>query len=233
LETTEGGRYIFSAYANSVGAVLREPLKAFLSDVPCAALPVTGGLISQVKENLSFKIESSNILTIGRASATVLGEYRKGNKYISLATSTVEKLNILDVVTADAIVSKITSVYTDDGKSPHKGENSHFVLRGSHFDNLRVEGQLIQCQQVDSQFKPKEELGFGVKDTNDFYFSKTKNDGDCQQTIRIPQFGTIYLGQVKGYSSKVILTMLRVELGCPFEARAALATASTNGSIGL
>ena len=81
-------KYTYSTYANSVGALLHEPLKAFLSDAPSAALPVTGGLVSQTKENIRFNVASTDVIRVGRASSTVFGELQK-NQFISMASSTV------------------------------------------------------------------------------------------------------------------------------------------------
>ena len=86
-----------------------------MSDGPSASLPVTGGYNLQTKENINFR----EIIRVGRASATVLGEDR-GDHYITLATSTVEELNILDVITANAIVCRVTSVYPAAGTEKRK-----------------------------------------------------------------------------------------------------------------
>jgi hypothetical protein len=226
MRKTNGSRFIFSAYANSAGAAATEPLKAFFSDAPCAALPVTGGLISQVKENMEFRIGAARILSIGRATSTVLGESR-GGEHVSLATSTVEKLNILDVVTADAVVSRVTSVYPatwqNDDRDVHP---ARFYVAGSHFDNLKVDGRLIQGD-AESRFKPDD--GFAVNRNEagrEFLFSHP-----CRE-IFIPEFGTIHLGEVDIYSAKIILTMLRVELGCPVVATVTAGNTSTNGRDG-
>jgi hypothetical protein len=226
MSKSNGSRFIFSAYANSAGAVAHKPLKAFLSDAPCAALPVNGGLISQSKENIEFRIESARILSIGRASSTVLGEFRDDH-YVSMATSTVEKLNILDVVTADAVVSRVTSVYP--AKRPDENTDicpPRFYVAGSHFDNLKVDGKLIQGEG-ESRFKL--ENGFTITRSEagrEYLF------GNPCREIFIPQFGTIHLGEVDIYSAKIILTMLRVELGCPVVATVTGGNTSTNGRDG-
>jgi hypothetical protein len=224
---TNGSRFIFSAYANSAGAIAHQPLKAFLSDTPCAALPVTGGLISQARENIDFRIGSAQILRIGRASSTVLGEFRDDH-YVSLATSTVEKLNILDVVTADAVVSRVTSVYPANRQNDVDTDihPARFYVAGSHFDNLKIDGKVIQGD-AESRFNPED--GFAVTRNEagrEFLFTHP-----CRE-IFIPQFGTIHLGEVDIYSAKIILTMLRVELGCPVVATVTAGNTSTNGRDG-
>ena len=226
MRKTESNRFIFSSYANPLGAVLHKPVKTFLTDVPCAALPVTGGFISQAKEDIRFHIGSAEILRAGRATASVLGERREGH-YVSLATSTVEKLNILDVITADRVVCRVTSVYpfhdhpkrcTDLTLHPAK-----FYFAGSHFDNLRIDGKPIKCEME----APETEEGFMIKsaDSSRNYIFPASY---CE--THIPQLGSIYLGEKDAYGGKVILTMLRVELGCPNEGSLCVSSGSSNGS---
>jgi len=226
LRKTDSNRFIFSAYANPLGAVLHKPVKEFLTDVPCAALPVNGGFISQAKENISFHIGSAEILKAGRATASVLGERRDGH-YVSLATSTVEKLNILDVITADRVVCRVTSVYPfHDHPRRCQDEKLHpakFFFGGSHFENLRIDGKHIKCE-IET---PETEEGFMIKSAETsraYIFPATY----CE--THIPQFGSIYLGEKDAYGGKVILTMLRVELGCAHEGSATAGGGSTNGS---
>jgi hypothetical protein len=216
--------YVFSAYALSLGAVLHEPSKAFLSDAPSAATPPTGGLISQSKESLSLKIESHEIIRCGRAHATVLGEDR-GDHYLTMATCAVEKLNILDIITADAVVSRVTSVYPSPkkgGQDPARRQTT-FYLAGSHFENLKINGTPIPC---DIPKGSPHEIGFQIQTgTRE---RRSPFSGTCLH--QIPQFGNIYLGEVYVYSSKVILTMIRVEFGCPNSGTTSVATASSNGT---
>jgi hypothetical protein len=226
LRNPQHGRYIFSAYSNSVGATLHKPLKAFLSDAPCAALPITGGLISQVKEHIEFTVNSLAILRVGRASATVLGERRK-HHYVSLATSTVDKLNILDVITADAIVSRVTSVYpvvkTPEGGEAVQVREPRYYLAGSHFDNLKLDGKPIQYEREPSF---QSENGFSIQTT------EVRRSGlfiNPPHEISVAQFGSVHLGEVNIYGGKIILTMLRVELGCPSSGSVAVGQSSTNG----
>ena len=228
MRQEQSERYIFSAYATSLGALLHQPVKAFLSDVPCAAIPVTGGLISQSRDEVSFRVGAQEVLKAGRASATVLGELR-GNHYVTLATSTVEKLNILDVVTADLVVSRVTSMYPvrKSGEKRPEGESqsSQFCLAGSHFENLRIDGKLIEYD-VDPGLQSEE--GFSIR--------KLEVAHRClfgeRREHRVAQFGTVHLGEVDMYGAKVILTMLRVELGCPFAGAFAVGGSSSNGADG-
>ena len=219
--------YTYSTYAHSVGALLREPSKAFLSDAPSAALPPTGGMISQTKGNVLFSVASTEILRAGQATSTVSGELDNGY-FTSVATCTVEKLNIRDVITADVIVGKVTSLFPSTpaqkaGLDP-KLHPAKFSTEGSHLENLKINGKPYT-------FTPNSKYS----DVNGFLIPKADRIpteclfGEPAQEIHIPQFGTVYLGEVVIYGSKIILTMLRVELESPASGSTTVATASTNG----
>jgi hypothetical protein len=231
LQNTNDKRFIFSAYANTLSAVLQQPAKAFLSDAPSAATPTTGGLSSHSKENISLMIESHEVLRTGRVSTTVLAEQR-GNNYVTLATSTVENLNILDVITADAIVSRIVSVFPADGNRLERcGSDDHpalFHLARSRFENLKIDGKLRECK-LDRDFGSED--GFFVKECVVKPQRGSLFAEGCRE-FRIPHFGAIHAGQVDSYGGKVILTMLRVELGCPIVGTVSVCDASTNGGDG-
>lgn len=230
MQNTNAKPFIFSAYANTLSAVLQQPAKAFLSNAPSAAIPTTGGLSSHSKENISLRIESHEVLRAGRLSATVLAEQR-GNNYVTLTTSTVEDLNILDVITADVVVSRIVSVFPADGSRLERcGADDHkalFHLARSRFENLKIDGKLRECELDPNGFG--KEAGFFIKQCEERPVHGSLFTEGCRK-FPIPQFGTIQVGQVDAYSGKVILTMLRVELGCPIVGMVSVCDASTNGT---
>jgi hypothetical protein len=226
VKSANAKRFIFSAYANTVSAVLQQPAKAFLSDAPTAAIPITGGLSSHSKENISLRIESHEVLRAGRVSATVLAEQR-GDQYVTLATTTVERLNILDVITADAVVSRVTAVYPagDNRQANPKLHKARFYLIGSHIDSLKIAGD-PEDLEMKSPYASKD--GFLIDNSPELKHGSLFGQDSAGKTVS--QFGTIHFGDVDIYSAKVVLTMLRVELGCPFVGTVAVAAASTNGT---
>jgi len=220
--------FIYSAYAQSIGGVLSKPLTTFLTDGPSASLPVIGGLVAHEKEDVRFKIGSAEVLRVGRAAASVSGQ-TSTQGFLSVATATVEKLNILDVVTADRVVAKVTSLYS--------GRSSKFFISGSHFENLRIDGKPFECD-----YRCEETNSFdAVLSARELVVSRPwkckfsdcegKENDSCQ--IYVEQFGTIHLGEKIIYGDKVILSMIRIEFGCPYDGSVAVANASTNGKNGL
>jgi len=210
--------------------VAYEPSETFLTDGPSAALPVTGGSSCQTVENISFKVGGSEILSVGRATASVTGA-RRENHYVSVATSRIENLNILGIVTADVIVSRVTSVYPPPEsvrRRHHRDcDSSQFLVMGSHFDNLRINGQ-PQEYSID----PVEaEEGFMLKPTETTVGPISRAQPG---KIFVPELGTIHLGEKVTYGAKLILTMLRADLHHGHHrGHFPIATCCTNGSPGL
>ncbi len=228
LQKPDSHDFVYSAYAQSIGAILHKPLPAFLTDGPSAALPISGGLISRVQEDIHFNIGTSEIMRVKRASAKVSGE-RADGYYISLATATIERLNILDVVTADRVVAKVTSLFPVDPKEDlERGDSypSRFFISGSYFDNLKIDGKPYDCPREEKETPNGFRIKRGEASRGHIF------DESCR-AIPVEQFGIIYLGEIFKYGGKVILSMFRAELGCPDGGTVPGPTACTNGSKGL
>jgi hypothetical protein len=228
MRKTETSRFIYSAYANSISAVHTKPMAAFMTDAPSAALGVSGGLVSQTKENLTFNLGTAEIIRVGRASAKVLGERTDDGKqeyYISVATATVEKLNILDVVTADRVVAKVTSVFPVNQQYEAKDTSLHpakFSISGSHFDNFKINGEPYNCVLNDGEKEPS----FQVKNGE---LRQTYIFTEKHRQIYVEQFGMIHMGEKYMYGGRVILSMFRIDLGCPDGGCQTGPVACTNG----
>src|SRR5437660_698835 len=78
------------------------------------------------------------------AHSQVAGSYNaKTGNYDTLAAATVEGLNIVDIVTADRVVARLSSSHSERDEEPK------IVATGSHFVNLRVAGQAVEVK-IDS-----------------------------------------------------------------------------------
>ena len=62
---------------------------------------------------------------------------KKGRGFVTLATAAVEKLNVLEVVTADRVVAQISTEHPDYGGAPS------VTFLGTHFDNLQIAGHKV------------------------------------------------------------------------------------------
>lgn len=130
--------FYFQAHANSFGGFIEKPLPKYIPPQASASLPSVGGLATtrlgafNHDEILSC---SSSYAHVSGSDATVTGgDINEDGSWSIKATAVLENLNILEVVTADRVVSQITVDYPKDGGLPL------ISLAGSRFDNLRIGG---------------------------------------------------------------------------------------------
>ena len=71
--------------------------------------------------------------------------------FATLATSVVEGLNILDVVTADRVVAQISTVHPAYGT----GQVPEVTFLGTRFDNLRIAGHKVEVDRCLDILGPK------------------------------------------------------------------------------
>jgi hypothetical protein len=153
-------------------------------------------------------------------------------------------LNILGVITADLIVSRLTSVH-----SPREQEG-HIIAEDSRFEGLRIKGEdvkvilrhdlLVKCKTFDDL---KEGIASDKKSGKiaEIYNkvavcslvekieTKLKGVDAKRHLIEVPNFGKIFLAEIFAEPGTRTLTMLRLVLGSPHVADATAAETRTNG----
>jgi hypothetical protein len=85
-----------------------------------------------------FSLEGIASYESGYTRVAAARSLRHEGRYCTSATSVLEGLNILDVLTADRIVSQISTAHPIDGAVPEVS----FV--GSRFENLRIAGHKVE-----------------------------------------------------------------------------------------
>jgi hypothetical protein len=123
--------YSFRADANALGGFLDEPFEKIIPVLAPVSLPAVGGFATARSE--AFNLEQ--IVSCSSASTRVSGREHADGSISILVTATVERLNILEVLTAERIVSQL-SISLSSGKEPLK-----FSLVGSCFEGLRIAGR--------------------------------------------------------------------------------------------
>ena len=125
----------YHAEALAVEGHLRLPIKQPIERQAHAKVRETGGYESQ--ESKAFRVEG--LLSYTAATTQVSGheEDKHGRPWITLSTSVIEKLNVLNVITADRIVAQISTEHPRDGYVPT------VTFLGTQFDNLRIGGKPI------------------------------------------------------------------------------------------
>jgi hypothetical protein len=129
--------YLYTAHGYGFGGRIDRPFQHVLDVHAGASLPTEGGYEVSRREN--FRLNETISYT---AAHTVVAGSRndKEGSYTTLASSTIEGLNILDMVTADRIVARVAS------KQLITDEEPTITPIGSHFENLRIAGCPLEVE---------------------------------------------------------------------------------------
>ena len=128
----------YHAEATALEGELRLPLTQPIERQAFAKVHQDGGYLSQHSE--PFRVEG--IVSYGAAHTQVSGheEEKHGKPFVTLSTSVVEDLNILNVVTADRVVGQVSTEH------PRSGYVPKITFLGSQFVNLRIAGHLVEVE---------------------------------------------------------------------------------------
>jgi hypothetical protein len=134
-EVTERKHFYF-AEATALSGDLHLPLRQEIKPQAFAKLSEEGGYLAQRERE--YRLES--VLTYGSAYTQVTGnrDVKAGHGWGTVVTSVVEKLNLLDVVTADRVVAQISSEHPLEGYTPS------YTFLGTRFENLRIAGHEVK-----------------------------------------------------------------------------------------
>src|SRR5713101_6734725 len=131
--------YHYHANAHVLSGRLTRPIQHVIEVQAATSLPIIGGVGSTRVENFRFNEHVS--FKAGYSHVSGSEKEQKGEIiHTTMATAVVEGLNILDVVTADRIVARLSSSYSPDD------EESRILLIGSRFENLRVAGCRVEVE---------------------------------------------------------------------------------------
>jgi hypothetical protein len=124
--------YSIHADANALGGFLTEPFQRIIPTLAPVSLPAVGGFATARSE--AFNLEE--VISCSSAYTRVSGMEHQADGSISiLVTAVVEGLNLLEVVTAERIVTQISI------SIPKGGELARFSPSGSRFEGLRLAGR--------------------------------------------------------------------------------------------
>ena len=127
--------YIHIAHGYGFSARIDRPFEHLMDVHAGSTLPKTGGFEVSRAENFRMK----GIISYKAAYSVVGSSHNpKDDTYNTSATATIEELNILDMVTADRIVARVTSKQRLDEAEPT------ILAVGSRFENLRIAGCPVQ-----------------------------------------------------------------------------------------
>ena len=126
----------YGASASPIGGFLTHPFDHILQSDSSVTLGQAGGHATSRVE--SFAVDE--LMRSGAAYSQTTGSVDKATgNWTTLVTSVVENLNVLEVVTADRIVSRIALEH-DSGEDMYYPKVT-FV--GTQFENLRINGKAV------------------------------------------------------------------------------------------
>lgn len=135
----------FHAEATALHAQLQHPLIQEIKPQNFVRLPRGGGYLSEHARD--YRVE--NVVSYKSAHTHVAGHKspKPGHGWVTLTTSSIENFNVLEVVTAERVVSQIATEHPLEGHVPS------VTFLGTRFENLKVAG-------VDVKFTLNPELLF-------------------------------------------------------------------------
>lgn len=140
----------YYAEANVLSAELEQPLREEIKPRARVKLPKDGHYQFKQADHFRFEgilsYQSGYTQVAGHPSSKVAG-------FTTLATSVLEGLNVLDVITADRVVAQISTVHPAYGT----GQVPSVTFLGTRFDNLRIGGHKVEVERSLDILGPRNE----------------------------------------------------------------------------
>jgi hypothetical protein len=246
--------FLYNAHGHALSGHIQRPFDQLIEVQAGASLPTIGGHGKSRVDNYQLQ----QFVSFKSAYSHVSGSQNKNDgSYTTLVSATIEGLNVLDFVTADRVVARISSHHTLQDDEPS------IITLGSKFENLRIAGCPVEVE-LDHEFFLRMDTFEAVRkelDSNSV-FRKIAEDpfqtGHSQKlsnqpgavlctlvksmtttcpgvkrkghTFEVPQFGKIFVGEIMAQHSRRTLTMLRLELGSPVSGPMIMCQVQGNGT---
>ncbi|MCU1322793.1 MAG: hypothetical protein JWM43_2442 [Acidobacteriaceae bacterium] len=134
MDASTKRQFYYHSDASPLGGHITHPFEEVISTAASSSLAQAGGHVSSRLD--SYQLDP--IVSVTSAYSHISGVVNKSTgNWTTLTTSVVENLNLLEVVTADRIVSRLAVEHPLVGYTPKVS----FV--GVQFDNLRVAGHPV------------------------------------------------------------------------------------------
>ena len=235
--------FAFHADTYALNASFHRPVVCQIEALAATCLPIIGGHAQACATEYCVP----RLAHFKSAHSHVSGSMQDESTATTQAITTIASLNIMDVITADRIVARLTSEHNIDEPE------GHILAIGSTFENLRIAGYTFNIVL-------RHDLLLGSKTHADLAakIAGLKKDGRIASTkggvalcslvekietdfpgltekdkrkhiIQIPHLGTISFAELLSVEGMKTLTMLRFDLGSPDGGKGTVANASTNG----
>jgi hypothetical protein len=220
---------------------LVRPIKHVIEVQAGISLPFLGGHGRNSVEN--FAVE--HLVSFRRGYSHVSGSVGPNGHHTSNSTAVIEGLNILDMVTADRVVSRLSSDHDPDKRE------GQIVAVGSGFENLRIAGYDVKVEldhglliknknfaELSKNVATRKKSGTMAEQSNGVAICSLASSIDLKcpgvtvdgYVITVPQFGKIFVAEVISSEGTRSISMLRFQLGSPHEGQLIAAAGKTNGT---
>src|SRR6266581_2244255 len=232
----------FHAHGHALSGEFRHPLWSIIPAQASASLSTIGGIAMAKVDNFHFQ----DFVCFKSAHTHLSGKRRHDETFVTHASTVVKGLNILGIVKADRIVSRLTSIH-----SPKEPEG-HIIAEDSRFEGLKINGEdvkvilrhdlLVKCKTFDDVRKG---IASNTKSGRIVAIDQDRKVAICslvekietklsgvdlkRHVIEVKNFGKIFLAEIFAYPGTKTLTMLRLELGSPHVADVTVAETGGNG----
>jgi hypothetical protein len=126
--------HFYHADATALGGNIVRPFETLIDVQAPLSLPPVGGYAAVTADE--FQLEK--IISFKSAKTQVAGSRSKtSGGWTTLVTSSVDFLNVQDVLTADQLVAQIATEHPEDGYEPKVS------FLGTKFENLRIGGEPV------------------------------------------------------------------------------------------
>jgi hypothetical protein len=231
----------FHGEAHAFSARFHRPIHFPIEAQASVSLPTIGGHAQSRVENFV----GDHLVRFSAAHCHVSGSWMNKEVVTTHATATIEGLNILDFVTADRIVARLTSEHRVGDPE------GHFIALGSTFEGLKIAGHdvkvtlrhelFVNCRTLaalrEHLAKDKEPDKITDISTDRIALCSLAEDIDVKfpgltkrgHILKIEHFGELAIAEVFAAFGTRTLTMLRFKLGSPSGGSGTVTEATTNG----
>jgi hypothetical protein len=222
----------------------------FTRPVPCQVPALAAAFLPTIGGHGHARVDDFNVPRLVRfksAHTHTSGSFLDVKTATAHVSTTIEGLNILDMITADRITGRLTS--------EHKvGEpEGHILAIGSGFENLRIGGyefkinlrhellldnkthaQLVKKVASDKKSRKmattegRVTVCSLVEEIETDFPGLSADDKKCH-VVEIPHFGTISFAELICHEGTKTLTMLRFDLGSPDAGKGTAGEVAMNG----
>jgi len=216
----------FHGEAHAFSARFHRPIHIPIEAQASVSLPTIGGHARSRVENFV----GDHLVRFKAAHSHVSGSWMDNKVATTHATASIEGLNILDFVTADRIVARLTSEHAVGDPE------GHFIVKVTLRHELFVENRTFGAlrEQLAKDREPDKITDIttdrvalcSLAEDIDVKFPGLKKRGHI---LQIEHFGEIAIAEVFAAFGTRTLTMLRFRLGSPSGGSGTVTEATTNG----